>query len=35
MLKLLEIATLIELPENVYQLDKELDLDPVYYIASL
>lgn len=35
MLKLLEIATLIELPENVYQLDKELDLDPIYYIASL
>jgi len=35
MLKLLEISTLIELPDNVYQLEDELDLDPIYYIAEL
>jgi len=35
MLKLLNISTLIELPDNVYQLEDELDLDPIYYIAEL
>jgi len=35
MLKLLNISTLIQLPDNVYQLEDELDLDPIYYIAEL
>lgn len=35
MLKLLEISSLIHLPDNVYQLEDELDLDPIYYIAEL
>ena len=30
-----KISTLIELPNNVYQLEDELDLDPIYYIAEL
>lgn len=35
MLKLLDISSLIELPENIYQLQGELDIDPIYYIAEL
>lgn len=35
MLELLNIADLIDLSNTAYQLDKSLDLDPIYYIATL